>query len=169
MSYDGTTKWKVTLKQAKALRALFRVLFALCAFAAPTIVIATKYNLMTKFDGYKLSVVGLFLLITVAWLFKNKLMEWVKSWEYSVWKHLILGLSKVWVYILLIAVLRAAKMGSDSFIFCAEWFAVFEIVAYLILEPLCERYDFIVKRMIKKNERKEDIKEALAEMEADKQ
>ncbi len=169
MSYDGTTKWKVSLKQAKTLRLVFRLLFVACAFVTPTLIIGFKYNIITRFSGYKLSVIGMFLLIAIAWAFKNKALEWVKTWEYSIWKYIILGISKVWLYILILIVLYAAQRGVDKLIFCAEWFAVCEIVAYLIIYPLEQRYDFIVKRMISKNERKEDVKEALRELEAENQ
>lgn len=155
---------ETTLKQAKTKRFIFRVLFALVAFVLPIVIIGIKYKLITHFTGYKLSVVGLILCVIVVWRFKTRLMEWIASWEYSISKYILIGFSRIYIFIIVLAILGLAKTGLDKIIFCIEWLCVCEAIAYLILYPLEQKYDYQVKRIIRGIERKEDYKEAVKEL-----
>lgn len=155
---------KNVLQKAKRFRLLFRSLFALFAFFLPGLIISTKYKLITEFTGYKLSIVAIVLLIIFIWRFKEKLLEWIKSWEYSIIKYILLGLSKVAAFILILTVLLLARTGLENLIFCIEWICLFECIAYLIIYPFEEKFDTEVKRILRGIERKEDYKEAISEL-----
>jgi hypothetical protein len=152
------------LKVEKRWRFIFRILFALVAFVLPVVIISIKYKLITKFTGYKLSAVGLILCIVVLWRFKTRLMEWINSWEYSIMKYILIGFSKVYIFLIVLAILIMARQGLENLIFCIEWICVCECIAYLIIYPLEEKHDYNVKRVIRGIERKEDYKEAIREL-----
>lgn len=152
------------LQKAKRLRLLFRSLFALFAFFLPGLIISLKYKLITEFTGYKLSVVAIVLLIILVWRFKEKLLEWIKSWEYSIMKYILLGLSKVAVFILALTILLLARTGLENLIFCIEWICLCECIAYLVIYPFEEKFDNQVKRILRGIERKSDYKEAINEL-----
>lgn len=153
-----------SLKKAKGLRLLFRSLFALIAFILPCIIVAFKYKLITEYSGYKLSVVGVILIIVLIWRFKDMLLKWIASWEYSIMKYILLGFSKVAVFILVLTILLMARTGLENLIFCIEWICVCECIAYLGIYPVEEKYDNDVKRILRGIERKEDYKEAIQEL-----
>ena len=58
---------------------------------------------------------------------------------------------------------NGSKLIGDC-LFCLEWTCVCELVAYLFVYPMEMRFDWLVKRMIRKEERKADYKEAIREM-----
>ena len=159
----GDTK-KLDLKTEKLKRFIVRILFTVIAFVLPVIIIASRYKLISQFTGYKLSAVGLILCVVVLWRFKTNLMEWVNSWEYSIMKYIIIGFSRVYIFLLVLAVLQLAKQGIDNLVFCIEWICMCECIAYLVIYPLEQRYDYNVKRILRGNERKEDYKEAIREL-----
>ena len=159
----GDTK-KLDLKTEKLKRLIVRILFTIIAFVLPVIIIASRYKLISQFTGYKLSAVGLILCVVVLWRFKTNLMEWVNSWEYSIMKYIIIGFSRVYIFLLVLAVLQLAKQGIDNLVFCIEWICMCECIAYLVIYPLEQRYDYNVKRILRGNERKEDYKEAIREL-----
>ena len=159
----GDTK-KLDLKTEKLKRLIVRILFTIIAFVLPVIIIASRYKLISQFTGYKLSAVGLILCVVVLWRFKTNLMEWVNSWEYSIMKYIIIGFSRVYIFLLVLAVLQLARQGIDNLVFCIEWICMCECIAYLVIYPLEQRYDYNVKRILRGNERKEDYKEAIREL-----
>lgn len=155
---------ELNLTTEKRWRFIFRTLFALVAFILPIVIISIKYKLITQFTGYKLSAVGLILCVVVLWRFKTRLMEWINSWEYSIMKYVLIGFSKVYIFILVLAILILARQGLENLIFCIEWICVCECLAYLVIYPLEEKHDYNVKRVIRGNERKEDYKAAIKEL-----
>lgn len=155
---------ELNLTTEKRWRFIFRALFALVAFVLPIVIISIKYKLITQFTGYKLSAVGLILCVVVLWRFKSRLMEWINSWEYSIMKYVLIGFSKVYIFMLVLAILLLARQGLENLIFCIEWICVCECIAYLVIYPLEEKHDYNVKRVIRGNERKEDYKAAIKEM-----
>lgn len=155
---------KLNLKREKALRFLFRSLFALSAFLVPVAIIATRYQLITKFNGYKLTAVGILLIVMVVWRFKTQLMTWINNWEYSIMKYILVGFSRVYIYILILIILLLAQKGLEDLIFCIEWVCICEFLAYLVFYPLEQKYDYRVKRIIRGIERKEDYKEVIEEL-----
>ena len=155
---------KETLKKEKNLRLFYRLLFILVSIVAPVWIVSTKYKLISEFSGYKLSIIGLLLCVIILWRVKHKIMEWVNSWEYTISKYIILGFSRVYLFILVLAILLLARQGLDNLIFCIEWVCLLECLAYLIIYPIEQRHDYNVKRIIRGIERKEDYKEAINEL-----
>lgn len=155
---------KLNLKTEKLWRLLFRSLFVLVAVILPITIVSIKYKLITEFTGYKLSIVGAVLCILIVWYFKKQLLTWITTWEYSIMKHILLGISKVYIFIIILAVLLMARKGIEDLIFCIEWIALCECIAYLIIFPLEEKHDYNVKRILRGIERKEDYKEAIKEL-----
>ena len=93
-----TTK-KVDIKEAKRNRLILRILFCLVDFVIPIIFIGIKYKLFSQFNGIKLTMMGMILLLLVIFRFRAKLLAWVNSWEYSIWKYIILGLNKIFIFL----------------------------------------------------------------------
>jgi hypothetical protein len=152
------------LKKAKTYRLIYRILFALVAFILPLIIVSTKYSVVKEFSGYKLTAIGLILCIIVLWRFKSRLMNWVNSWEYSIMKYILIGFSRVYIFLIIVAILLIARQGLEKLIFCIEWICLCECISYLILYPLEQKFDYQVKRIIRGIERKQDYKEAIHEI-----
>lgn len=154
----NTTK-KVDIKQAKLYRLILRILFCLVDFVIPIVFIGVKYKLFTQFNGIKLTMMGMILLLLVVFRFRAKLLAWVNNWEYSIWKYIILGINKIFVFLLIwvIAMLAEAQIGNLAF--CLGWIAVCSAIAYLVINPFIEKYDYIVKKEIRKSETKEALRE----------
>ena len=112
---------------------------------------------------------GIVLLLIVAWRFKKKLFEWINSWEdANVFKWLLIGIGRVWPFMLVVTLIAVIHWSATQIIgdilFCLEWVCACELFCYLIVYPFEMKMNYIVKRMITKNERKEDYKEAIREM-----
>lgn len=154
----NTTK-KIDIKQAKLYRLILRILFCLVDFVIPIVFIGIKYKLFTQFNGIKLTIMGMILLLLVVFRFRAKLLAWVNNWEYSIWKYIILGINKIFVFLLIwvIAMLAEAQIGNLAF--CLGWIAVCSAIAYLAINPFIEKYDYIVKKEIRKSETKEALRE----------
>lgn len=153
------TSTKVNLKQVKTYRLVLQILFCLVDFVLPVVFIGIKYKLFTRFNGIKLTLIGFILALLLVFRFRAKLLAWVNSWEYSVFKHLILGLNKIFIFILVWVVAMLAEAQIGSLAFCLGWIAVCSAVAYLCINPFIEKYDYIVKRELRKNETKEALRE----------
>lgn len=155
---SDTTK-KIDIKQAKLYRLILRILFCLVDFVIPIVFIGVKYKLFTQFNGIKLTMMGMILLLLVVFRFRAKLLAWVNNWEYSIWKYIILGINKIFVFLLIwvIAMLAEAQIGNLAF--CLGWIAVCSAIAYLAINPFIEKYDYIVKKEIRKSETKEALRE----------
>ncbi len=154
----NTTK-KIDIKQAKLYRLILRILFCLVDFVIPIVFIGVKYKLFTQFNGIKLTMMGMILLLLVVFRFRAKLLAWVNNWEYSIMKYIILGINKIFVFLLIwvIAMLAEAQIGNLAF--CLGWIAVCSAIAYLAINPFIEKYDYIVKKEIRKSETKEALRE----------
>lgn len=157
-------KKPLNLRMQKTWRLIFRIFFAVVAFVLPVVIISLKFKLFTEFSGIKITAVGLILIIVVLWRLKSKLTEWINSWEYSVLKYILIGFSRIYIFLIVLAILILAKQGLDAFIFCVEWLCICECIAYLIIYPAEQYFDNNVKRIIRGNERKEDYKEAIKEL-----
>jgi hypothetical protein len=161
---SNTTK-KIDIKQAKLYRLILRILFCLVDFVIPIVFIGIKYKLFTQFNGIKLTMIGMILLLLVVFRFRAKLLAWVNNWEYSTWKYIILGINKIFVFLLIwvIAMLAEAQIGNLAF--CLGWVAVCSAIAYLAINPFIEKYDYIVKKEIRKSETNEALRELKEEEE----
>ena len=170
---------QITLEEAKLWRFILRLAFFLIAFLTPVLITCFKFKIFTQCTTTKISITALLILLIVAWRFKQKLFDWINSWENSnLFKHILVGIGRVWPFLLIVSIIvainltlvksaEAAIKVINEFLFCLEWTCACEVVAYLIIYPIEMKMDFLVKRMITKNERKEDYKEALKEMNED--
>lgn len=154
----------LSLAKEKKLRLMYRILFALIAFVAPLVLVCIKFEVFTKATGYKISAIFILMLVIVLWRFKKRLYDWVISWEYSILKYILIGFSRVYLFILMLILLVLVKQGLDTITFCLEWICTCECIAYLIIYPLEMRHDNNIKRLLRKAERKEDYKEAIKEL-----
>lgn len=163
------TKKEITLQQATTWRLIARIAFFLIAFLTPTLIIGFKFQLFTQATHTKWSITGITLLLIVAWRFKGKIKEWIKSWDNSnIFKHILIGVGRVWPFFLVVAIIAVIHWSAQKIIgdalFCLEWTCACELVAYIFIYPYEMKMDYLVNRMIRKNERKEDYKEAVREM-----
>ena len=163
MTKDSTKK--VDIKVAKRNRLILRILFCLVDFVVPIVLIGIKFKLFTEFNGIKLTIMGVIVLLLVLFRFRTKLLTWVNTWEYSIWKYIVIGINKIFIFILLwvVAMLVEAQIGNLAF--CLVWIAVCCAVAYLGINPFIEKYDNIVKRELRKAETKEALRELKEEEE----
>jgi hypothetical protein len=139
----------------KRIRFLMRLLFVLFAFIAPIIVIEIKYDLFTKFNGWKLSMVGLLVVVSLIYRFKNRLLAWLNAWEYSAFKYVLVGFSKIAIFVVIVVVAHMAQREASNVVFVLDWYLAFNAVAYLICLPIEEHYDYYIKREIRKQEMRE--------------
>lgn len=147
------------IKLAKQNRLWLRILFCLVDFVAPIIIIGMKYKLFTNFNGVKLTLMGAILLLLVLFRFRAKLLAWINSWEYSTFKYILLGLNKIFIFVLVWVVAMLAEAQIGNLAFCLGWIALCSAIAYLAINPFIEKYDYIVKREIRKEETKEALRE----------
>ena len=155
---DNSTK-KVDIKTAKRNRLILRILFCLVDFVIPIVFIGIKYKLFTEFNGFKLTFLGIIILLLVAFRFRAKILAWVNNWEYSVFKYIVLGINKIFIFLLIWVVAMLAEAQIGNLAFCLGWIAVCSAVAYLAINPFIEKYDYIVKKEIRKSETKEALRE----------
>lgn len=160
---------KYTLKQAKKYRLLLRIAFTIVAFVIPIIITVTKFNIFTKVTTIKVSILGILIILLIAWRFKNKIGAWINSWENSnIFKHILIGISKIWVFLLILFILYVVNNDMtktlSNLIFCIEWISVCEACSYIIIYPLEMKFSYIIERNIRKQEIKEGYKEAVKEI-----
>jgi hypothetical protein len=155
---NNSTK-KVDIKEAKRLRLILQVLFCLVDFVIPVVFIGIRYKLFTAFNGIKLTLMGMIVLLLVAFKFRAKIITWINGWEYSIWKHIFLGINKIFIFLLIWVIAMLAEAHIGDLAFCLGWIAVCSAIAYLAINPFIEKYDYIVKKEIRKAETKEAIKE----------
>lgn len=165
---------EMTLEEAKRWRLICRIAFALLAFLAPTLIIGFRMKLFTAATVSKWSVTAIMLLVIVAWRFKKRIADWVKSWDdTNIVKHILVGLGKVWPFLLMVVVVgviqwSASKIMGDV-LFCLEWTCACELAAYLFIYPFEMKFHTQILRIERKNERKADLKEAIEEMKAEEE
>jgi len=167
---------QITLTQAKLWRFILRIVFIITSVVLPLVIIGTKFQLFSKATTTKWSITGIILVLIVAWRFKKRLADWINSWEDSnVFKWIFIGIGKVWPFLLIVSIVATLQLSLkdisekankllDDTLFCLEWISTLELVTYLFIYPIEMRFDYLVKRMIRKNERKADYKEAIREM-----
>lgn len=160
---------EITLKQAKLYRTLLRISFAIVAFLIPIIITIVKFDIFAKATVTKISIVGVLLLVLIAWRFKNKIGAWIETWENTnIFKHILIGISKIWVFLLILVVLFVVNNDTtktlSNLIFCIEWISVCEAFSYIVIYPIEMKFTYIIQRQIRKQERISDYKEAVKEI-----
>ena len=169
------------LKLAKRNRLICRIAFILISFIIPTVVMIVKFELMDCFMQTETKTtshltfygfIACFLILCLLWKFKARLFAWIEKWEYSYAKYILLGLSKIWIFLVIFIVILFTKRAVTNAVsefysvieFCMVIICVCECIAYLVVYPFENKYDTQIQRLIRKQERKEDYKEAIAEM-----
>jgi chromate transport protein ChrA len=171
----------MSIRRAKFNRFIFRLLFFLIGYVAPLTFIF-GYELYKKEQKITLTTVGLAVVLIVLmliWRFKRKLINWINTWEYSILKYILLGISKVYIWIIVFVVTFLIHKAYDKpitpeqikqaeqIVVSFYVVSVAQCVAYLLIAPIESYFDYKVKRLIRKKERKEDYKEAIKELEAE--
>lgn len=150
---------KIDITTAKRYRLILRILFCLVDFVLPIVIIGLKYKFFTQFTGIKLTLMGAIIALLVLFRFRAKLLAWVNTWEYSVMKYIILGINKIFIFLLVWFVAMLAEAHIGNLAFCLGWIALCSAIAYLVINPFIEKYDYIVKKEIRKAETKEALRE----------
>jgi signal transduction histidine kinase len=150
---------KIDITTAKRYRLILRILFCLVDFVLPIVIIGLKYKFFTQFTGIKLTLMGAIVALLVLFRFRAKLLAWVNTWEYSVMKYIILGINKIFIFLLVWFVAMLAEAHIGNLAFCLGWIALCSAIAYLVINPFIEKYDYIVKKEIRKAETKEALRE----------
>lgn len=147
------------IKTAKRNRLICFIAFMLVDLLAPVLITGFRFKLFTQFNGYKLTAIGIFILVILLFKFRSKIMEHVEKWEYSVLKYIVLGFNKVLVFVILSVLVHLCRIMLEDMIFCIDWILICSLIAYLVIQPFEEYYDAIIKR----ETRKEEVREVLNE------
>lgn len=169
----------MTIKKAKTIRLLFRLAFALVGFVTPIIVMLCKFDFKTSTTRTRITFIGvviLLMIVVLLWKFKARLYEWINSWEYSLLKYILIGFSRIYIYLLILivtylvkadvvtqmeAITSGVKQSIANVVDCLTTVSICQCIAYLVIYPLEQKFDYIVKRLIRKKERIEDYNEAI--------
>lgn len=148
------------LIKQKRKRFWFRLLFIVVAYIIPFTVLAIRFEFF-KFKEAEVKVSGIVILLGVLLLFqfRKEVQSWIESWEFSLTKVVLLGLGKVWGFLLALGVITLARYGLTNIEYIIGWISIPQIIAYLFVKPFSEQADYLVKKEIRKSE----IKEALQE------
>jgi hypothetical protein len=147
------------LKQ-KRLRFWLRLFFVIVAYIIPFTILAFRFEFF-KFNEAEVKVSGVVVLIGVLLLFqfRKEVSTWIESWEFSLAKVVLLGLGKVWAFLLALAIITLARYGLTNIEFIVGWISIPQILAYLFIKPFSEQADYLVKKEIRKSELKEALRE----------
>jgi hypothetical protein len=148
------------LKKQKRIRFWLRLLFITVAYIIPFTILAFRFDFL-QFKEAEVKVSGVVILLGVLLLFqfRKEVQTWIESWEFSLSKVILLGLGKVWAFLLALGVITLAKYGINNIEFIVGWISIPQIVAYLFIKPFSEQADYLIKKEIRKSE----VKEALTE------
>ena len=170
----------MTIKKAKLIRLFLRLAFALVGFATPIILMLCKFDFKSSTPKIRFTFIGvviLLLIITLLWKFKKRLFEWINSWEYSILKYVLIGFSRIYIFLLILivtflvkadvitemeAMTSGVKTALSNVVDCLTIVSICQCIAYVLIYPLEQKYDYIVKRLIRKQERIEDYNDAIS-------
>lgn len=148
------------LAKQKRNRFWLRLLFIVVAYVIPFTILAIRFNFF-EFKEAQVKVSGVVILLGVLILFqfRSEVATWIQSWEFSLTKVILLGLGKVWAFLLALGIITLARYGLSNIEYIVGWISIPQIIAYLFIKPFSEQADYLVKKEIRKSE----IKEALQE------
>ncbi len=148
------------LKKQKRIRFWLRLLFIAVAYIIPFTVLAIRFDFL-QFKEAEVKVSGLVIILGILLLFqfRKEVQSWIESWEFSLTKVILLGLGKVWAFLLALGIITLARYGINNIEFIVGWISVPQIIAYLFIKPFSEQADYFIKKEIRKSE----VKEALTE------
>lgn len=165
---------KLSIKQLKTVRILLVLLFIFLGFIAPMLIICDKVDMVSKVTTTKISWLAVILLVSVAYVFKKNILEYIKGLEYSWFKSFALGLSKVGFIIIILALeltitimlktssaetLQKIISTLDTFSYCLRWWCILSIIAHLGVRPFMDRCTHYIAREAHKEELREVLKE----------
>lgn len=165
---------KLTIKQLKWLRLGLTILFIFLGFVAPILIICDKINLISEVTATKISWLAVLLIISVAYVFKKNILEYINGLEYSWFKSFALGLSKVGFIVVIlgleVAITVVLKTASEetlqnflntlnTFRYCLRWWCILSITAHLGVRPFMDRCTHYITKEARKDELREVLKE----------
>lgn len=178
----ASTYTKANIKKEKRLRFVYRILFFLITLVTPCIIWGINYQFMQTRVVTKISIMFLLVSYVLCRRFKNEIKTWVNSWEYSSLKYILLGIGKnIWLIIILILCFilsyklpnwsALSKEACDSllktlqkFLVCVSATIICQLLGYLIIYPIERKYDFLIKRELRKQETRETNAEQLEDI-----
>ena len=146
---------KRDIKKDKRRRLICRIAFFLVAVVFPLIVVERRYAIIKEPNAYSIPLVFIVSVLLLLYRFRAEVIKWINAWEYSFLKHILLGINSVAVLLLLLVVLMAAQREMDNLINIIQWILIWSIVGYSIILPLEKRFDYYVKRELRKQEYRE--------------
>lgn len=147
------------INKYKKYRFWLRLLFVLVAYLLPLIVIVLKEDVFYKSTTTKIMLSFLVIASLLLFQFKKELGEWINAWEFSLLKIFLQGIAKVWIFLLVFALITLAEQLLPQLYFIVGWIAIPSSIAYLFIKPFSEKFDYLVKRELRKQEMREVIKE----------
>jgi hypothetical protein len=148
------------LKKANAKLFWLKTLFLIFALGAPVSLLAIRYELVTDFTGQKISGIVFFIVLIALWVFRGQVMDWVnKRTRFSTFRSILYGLSKIWIFPIIWILALIIKKEAEELMFIVQWLTVFEVIAFLGIQPFIE---YITKK-IEREERKKEMREAISE------
>jgi hypothetical protein len=165
---------KLSIKQLRWLRRGLTLMFIFLGFIAPILIVCDKINLITEITVEKISWTAIILLISIAYVFKKNILEYINTLEYSLFKSFTLSIAKVsfiiiilGVEILLSMVIKATSLETvqnfiatlDTFRYCVRWWCILSIIAHLGIRPFMDRCTHYIMKETRKDELREVIKE----------
>ena len=175
----ASTYTKPDIKKEKKLRIFYRILFFCVVLVIPCVIWACNYQFMHTKTITKISIMFLLVAYVLCRRFKEELKNWINSWEYSSLKYILLGIGKnIWsIIIIVLCIILSFKLPRwfdlakneldillktlQKFLICLSATAVCQIIGYIIILPLEAKYDFLIKRELRKQEIRETNAEQL--------
>lgn len=175
----ASTYTKPDIKKEKKLRLFYRILFFCVVLVIPCVIWACNYQFMHTKTITKISIMFLLVAYVLCRRFKEELKNWINSWEYSSLKYILLGIGKnIWsIIIIVLCIILSFKLPKwfdlakseldillktlQKFLICLSATAVCQIIGYIIILPLEAKYDFLIKRELRKQEIRETNAEQL--------
>jgi len=157
------------LVKQKRIRFWLRLLFIVVAYGIPFGVLAWRFDFF-QFKEAEVKISGVVILLGVLLLFqfRKEVQSWIESWEFSLTKVVLLGLGKVWAFLLALSIITLARYGLTNIEYIVGWISVPQIIAYLFIKPFSEQADYRIKREIRKQEVKEALQESVQPVQSKK-
>jgi len=173
----AATYTKPNIKKEKRLRLFYRILFFCVVLVVPCVIWACNYQFMQTRTYTKISIMFILVAYVLCRRFKEEIKNWINSWEYSSLKYILLGIGKnFWsIIVIILCIILSFKLPKwfgfakdqldvllktlQKFLICLSATAACQIIGYIIILPLEAKYDFLIKREL----RKQEIREANAE------
>lgn len=123
---------------------LFLIASIVFSYLIPSVAIINRYDLLKTFDGFttksKFSIIGALLVVSLFIAMFKRIVEYINSLEFSLWKCLVNGTLKV-LPLACVAVLIAIMHNIlDDLSFSITWILSCNIISKFVLDPLCQYF-----------------------------